>query len=438
MQDTESAHTPEIETAAPLQEQSHSKTGNRLWTPSFFILWQGQLVSTLGDAAYSVALGFWVLAVTGSTALMGTLMAASTLPGVLVSPFAGVLIDRANRKRLLILMDFIRGMSIVFIAVAAYQGFIAVWMVFVAGVTLSVCGAFFRPGVSSIIPDLVPKSKLVGANSVLSIVTNGASMLGNVMGGFLFSALGAPVLFLFDGLSYLFSGSSISFVKIPKVKIKSELNFFKDMIDGYHFIWRLKGLRYIMLTGALDNFISFIAIILLLPLFQKSPELGAGKYGVAMACFMGGAMAGYVFTSIAKVAPSKKLRFFMASNAISNLSLALCANLHNFTLMAVLLLIGGIFNSFVNVTVNSAVQIATPQEMRGKVISFMSMTTQGLTPFAMALGGVLAAFIPIRLIMTVCFSLVFVIITPFMFVKPYKKFLNFDYEKDTIDDLIDG
>lgn len=81
---------------------------DKLWTSGFLILWQGQLVSTIGDMAYSIALGFWVLAVTGSTALMGGLMAASTLQGVLASPFAGVLIDRQDRKKLLILADLLR------------------------------------------------------------------------------------------------------------------------------------------------------------------------------------------------------------------------------------------------------------------------------------------------------------------------------------------
>lgn len=74
------------------------QNSKKLWNKDFLILWQGQLVSTAGDAVYSIALGFWVLAVTGSTAMMGTLMAASTLPGVLISPFAGVLIDRAHKK----------------------------------------------------------------------------------------------------------------------------------------------------------------------------------------------------------------------------------------------------------------------------------------------------------------------------------------------------
>ncbi|MDS0527429.1 MFS transporter [Clostridium sp. SHJSY1] len=241
---------------------TQERNNDKLWTAAFLILWQGQLVSTLGDAAYSIALGFWVLEVTGSTALMGMLMAASTLPGVLMSPFAGVLVDRYKRKNLLILMDLIRGLSIMVISIAAFKGMLAIWEVFAAGIILSICGAVFRPGVNSSIPDIVPISKLEGANSMLSMATSGSNMIGNVAGGFLFQSLGAPILFLFNGLSYLFSGASICFVKIPLLKRKSDNNFFQDMKEGFSFMWKFKGLRYILFMAAVLNFFSFIGIVL--------------------------------------------------------------------------------------------------------------------------------------------------------------------------------
>jgi len=405
-----------------------------LWTTGFFILWQSQLVSTLGDAAYSVALGFWILSVTGSTGLMGMLMAASTLPGVLVSPFAGVLIDRYNRRNLLILMDMIRGLSIVLVSAAAFTGMIAIWMVFVAGIILSICGAVFRPGVNSSVPDIVPNSKLSNANAMLSIASTGSNMLGNVAGGFLFQVLGAPFLFIFNGLSYLFSGFSLFFVNIPKSEMLNKQNVWQDMKDGFNFMWKLKGLRYILLMAAVINFFLSIAVVLFLPLFQRTPSLGAGRYGVAMACFMGGAMAGFVFSSIISIPPRRKLKLFIISIAIFNISLIIAVN-QSFLTMAIFLLIGGLFNSIVNVILLTTVQAATPRDMRGKVMAFMSMITQGLTPFAMALGGVLASFISIRIIISVSLFLVFIIVIPFYFVKPFRKFINYDYEKDSLEDL---
>lgn len=405
-------------------------TQDKLWTKDFLILWQSQLVSTLGDAAYAIALGFWVLSVTGSTALMGLLEAASTLPGILISPFTGVIIDRVNQKKLLILMDLIRGASIVLIALAAFQGWLQVWMVFTAGVILSLCGAAFRPGVMTIMPELVSKEKLTNANSAYAIVSTGSNMLGSVSGGFLFQAIGAPFLFLFNGLSYLFSGFSILFLRIPKLERKeqAENRFFQDMAEGFRFIWEETGLRLALIMAAVTNFFSFIGIVLLLPLFQKTLWLGSGKYGVAMACFMGGAMAGFILFSILTIPNHRKLVLFGVSITVAMLSFILGVNLNNFVWMLPLVLIGGFFNSITNVILQSTVQGGVPREMRGKVMAFMSMLTQSLTPIAMAVGGVLGGMFPIRAVISVSFLVVLVGCVPFYFLKPFGDFLK----KDTL------
>lgn len=403
----------------------------RLWTRSFFILWQGQLISTLGDAVYSIALGFWVLSVTGSTALMGTLMAASTLPGVLVSPFAGVLIDRCNKKRLFIITDIIRGICILSLSAAAYSGKIEIWMTFAAGIILSVCGALFSPGVQSAMPDLVPKSKVANATSAFSIVTVGSNMIGSVAGGFLFQALGAPILFLFDGLSFLFSGATIPFVKIPNNTGKNEkLHFFEDMAEGFRYMWNQTGLRIILLLAALINFFCFIGIVLFLPLFQSTPSLGAGKYGVAMGSYMAGAFAGFLLFSIISLKAKHKAKLFILANIIMDLFTVIAVNQSSFPLMILFIVVAGFTNSIVNVLLMSTVQTSTHTEVRGKVMSFMSMITQGLTPFAMAFGGILGAIFPIRSVISAAFLIVLITSVPAFFSKSFKNYLTAEVKEE--------
>ncbi|HEX3029676.1 MAG TPA: MFS transporter [Clostridia bacterium] len=398
---------------------------DKLWSRGFMLIWQGQLVSTLGDAAYSIALGFWILKVTGSTALMGTLMATSALPGVLVSPFAGVLLDRMNKKIIMVLMDILRGIVMVLIAVEAYSGAIAVWMVFVAGILLSICGSLFRPGVNASLPDLLPEAKLSNANSMLSMVSTGANMIGNVIGGFLYQSLGAPLLFLFNGLSYLFSGVSISFVDLPKKRPEKSRNIFYDMKAGFHFMWKKKGLRYMLMMAAVINFFAYIAIVLFLPMFETTSYLGAGLYGVAMACFMGGCMVGYIALSIVTLSPAHRLHYFIAANALSTICFIAGVNQRLLGIMIPFLAMGGFFNSVVNVILLSSVQATTPNDMRGKVFAFLNMTTQSLTPLSMAIGGVLASFFPIRLIISLSFFVIMIFVTPFLFVKDFKNFINY-------------
>ena len=426
--DTLPADKPE----APEKPQASEK----LWTPNFFILWQGQFVSVLGDVVYSIALGFWVLSVTGSTALMGTLMAASTLPSVLISPFAGVIVDRSDRKKLLILMDVIRGATIVFLALAAYKGFIAIWMVFVAGIILGVCGAFFSPAVSSSIPDIVPTSRLMGANSMMGMVQSGSNILGSSAGGFLFQLLGAPFLFLFNGLSFVISAVLNLFIKIPDIKRKTEQHFFADMKDGYKFIWEFRGLRHMLLLLSVLNFISSVAIILFLPLFEKTESLGAGRYGLAMAFLTGGMLVAMALTSMIKVAPSRRLAIFMFSAILSSICFSVSALTGSFPVMCAIIFVGGFFMATINVFIHSTIQLTVPQEMRGKVFSLVGMVASSLTPFGMALGGVLGEFFPIRAVIFVCFLLVLVIFMPFGFIKSFKRFINFDPDSQTLQDIV--
>jgi len=400
----------------------------KLWTKNFFLIWQGQLVSTLGDAAYSIALGFWILQVTGSTVLMGTVMAVSALPGILISPFAGVWIERLNRKKLLIWMDILRGSTMLMIAYAAITNMLAVWMIFIAGILLSTCGAVFRPGVNSSIPEIVPISRITNANAILSIASTGSNMLGNIVGGFICQLLGAPILFLFNGMSYLFSGSSLAFVKITISTTSIQKNFFHDMSDGFLYVWNQKGLRYILMVTALMNFFSYTAIVLFLPLFHQTSYLGAGRYGIAMACFMGGAMVGFLLASVIKIPRQKRLLFFIQSTIISNICLIVALNQHIFGIMIPLILVGGFFNSIINVILLSAIQITTPSEMRGKVMAFTSMITQCLTPVAMAFGGFLSLYFPIRNIITISFMMIIFFVTPFSFVKPFDEFLSYNDE----------
>ncbi|MCI1966600.1 MAG: MFS transporter [Oscillospiraceae bacterium] len=385
----------------------------KLWNSNFLIVWQGQLVSTAGDAIYSIALGFWVLEETGSTALMGTLMAVSTLPGVLVSPFAGVLIDRLHKKRLFILMDALRGVCVLLLAAAAWNGLLAVWMVFAAGIVLSVCGAVFQPGILSSVPDLVPKEKLANANSAFSIVTSGSNLIGNVAGGFLYQMLGTPMLFLFDGLSFLFSGGSLGFVGIPDSSRTKKLSFFADMKDGFHYIWHQPGLRLILAAAAVCNFCSFVGITLLLPFCRATPFLGSGGYGVVMGGFMGGAMLGFVLFSVVTLKPNQIVPAYLAACLVCHLCFIAGINRDSLLPMVVLVALGGFANSLINVLFMAAVQGSTAQEVRGKVMAFLSMITQSLTPVAMALGGVLGEVFPLRAVISSAFasSLFFLLFT---------------------------
>ena len=408
----------------------------KLWTRNFLLLWQGQLVSILGDVVYAIALGFWILAATGSTALMGGLLAASTLPRILVSPVAGVIVDRRDRRRLMIWMDVIRGAAVLAVAIGALAGFLQVWIVFAAGIIIGICGAFFSPAVSSVIPDITGKTRVVQANSVFSMIGTGGNIIGNSVGGVLFQVLGAPLLFLFNGISYLFSAGSLLFARFPRVEhAHAQTHFLTDLKSGFSFVWKIRGLRFLVLSAAVLNLFANMAIVLLLPFYQRNPALGPVKYGIAMALFTGGAFLGMALTATVKIPAARRFFWFIWSGLGSTVFLIMFPFVGSFPFAIALLAFSGFANAVLNVLFMAVMQLAVPQNMRGKAFSLLGMITQGLTPIAFALAGVLAEFLPLAPLMSACFAVTLLVGVPMGFAASLRRFINFDPEKDTIESV---
>ena len=400
----------------------------KLWNLNFFLLWQGQLVSAIGDVVYEIALGFWILAVTGSTGLMGALMAASVIPRVLIAPFAGVLVDRSNRRWLLVGMDAARGIVVVLVGIAAILGIAKVWMVFAAGIIIGIGAAFFNPTILSILPDIIDRDKLVQGNSFFSMIRAGSGIIGNSGGGFLYAVLGAPLMFLVNGISYLFSAVTEIFIRVPKIQHETKAHFGDDIKSGFAFVWHTTGLRFLMVSAGVMNFLAFIAIVLLIPLFERTPSLGPGKYGIAMATMTAGMIVGMGLTASIKIPAARRCLLFGIGTVAFVVPLAIFPLVDRFWIMLVLIAIGGFFNAIINVLIQSVMQLTVPQNMRGKVFGLLETVTQGLTPIGMAIGGVFGEFLPLRLVISGAFVAIGLFIFPQLASPSIRAFFAMDKE----------
>jgi MFS family permease len=414
-----------------------NQNDGRVWNLNFFLLWQGQVVSGVGDFFYQIALGFWILAVTGSTALMATVMAASLVPQIIISPFAGVAVDRVNRKWLIVIMDVIRGIAVLLISIASFAGMLKIWMVLAVGVVLGICLSFFNPSVQSSIPDIVPDSKLIKANAAFSMIRASSKIIGDSVGGFLFQVLGVPLIFLINGISYLFSAFTEIFVKLPTFHNEHvKKPFFEDMKEGFLFTWRFKGIRYLFLHALISNFLRVISIILVLPLFQMNEALGAGLYGLTVGIAAGGAFAGFLLSSIIHFKPSG--RFFMMCLLGSIFSI--CRGIFPFFLhMYIILPLMFISGFTVSISINlfeASIPLTCPPQKRGKVLSLLNIVTSGVWPFGMIAAGILAEFISIPILIAAASSLSLMSFITLYFIPSSKHVVNFDSEKQKREDIM--
>jgi MFS family permease len=120
-----------------------------VWNKDYFLIWQGHLVSAIGTVTYAIALSFWVLDITGSTALMGIVASSVFIPKIFISPFAGALVDRVDKKWVLVGADIVSGVVILLISILAFIGELQVWMAVCAGFIIGATQSFFRPAIQS-------------------------------------------------------------------------------------------------------------------------------------------------------------------------------------------------------------------------------------------------------------------------------------------------
>lgn len=401
----------------------------KIWNKNFFLLWQGQLVSVFGDALYSIALDFFVLEVTGSTAIMGTVMALITIPRILIGPLAGVIVDRSNRKNLIILGDVIRGLSILLITWAARCQILEIWMIMAVAILSGICSSFFNPAIESVLPNLVPSDSLIKATSFYQIATTGADVLGQSIGGALYSLLGAPILFFINGISYLFSAATEGFIDVPKIQRKNiNLTFRQDLKDGIQFVYKYKGILRTIIMSFFFNFLFGMIRVLIIPWFVGDSSLGMARYGILNAAESIGLVSGMIILSFITIKAVHRYQVYITSLLLFVGCIGMGAFLNQYVFILLFFFLAFGFQFAFNTIMNSTIMQKTPSSMRGKVSA--TKTALGLTasPIGNFVGGVIGEFFEARLLIIISTVIAAIIIVVVVFHPSVQFFLNDENE----------
>ena len=381
--------------------ESDVKRPSKLLNRNFFLLWQGQTISQLGNQAFNIALALWIKQATGSATLMGLILMASTLPAVLLGPVGGTFADRYSRRRIIIISDIVGGLAVLslvglmFLAPEATNATIV--LLFIVSLLIAIATTFFNPAISAAIPDLVPKERLAGANSLAQFSFQLSIFVGQGIGGTLFRLLGAPILFLIDGVTYLFSAVSESFITIPQtIPEKSRgwrdtfREFGSDIMVGLHYVWRTSGLRELVLVSALLNF--FMApILLLLPFYVEDFLLATPDwYGFLLASFGLGSMLGFLFAGALTLGGKIRGRLMILFIIAEPLGYCVLGWVLVPWVSLLITLLGGLLSGFVLVNITTLLQLTTSSEVRGRIFGLLGTIAGALSPLAMGLAGVIA------------------------------------------------
>lgn len=396
-------------------EQAVTQKPTKLFNRNYFLLWQGQTVSRLGTQVFSIALALWIKDATGSATLMGLVLMLSSLPAVILGPIGGAFADRYSRRKIIILADAANGIAFVALASLMYLAPEATQAILVALFLVStlsgVLGAFFSPAISAAVPDIVPPKQLTTANSLGQLSQQLSVFFGQGLGGTLYRLLGAPLLFFFNGISYLFSAVSESFITIPQNMPekasgwRAQMREFRaDVADGFHYIWHKDGLRELVFVSALLNFFT-APILLLLPFYVEDfLQVRVDWYGFIIAAYGVGALIGYIAAGAIRVSSTMRARLMIAFILLEASGYGLLAFVGDPYTALALSVLGGFAGGYVTVNITTLLQFTTPGPIRGRVFGLLATIAGAITPIAMGISGVVADLLNqnIPLIYLVC------------------------------------
>ena len=259
---------------------------------AFPVLLASEALSLIGDRILAVALIILVYDLTGSAVTVSILMMLKAIPSLLLGSVAGTLVDRLNRKWVMVFSNLAQGALVLMIPFT--DTLLVVYGIYLL---MSVVNQFFIPARAATLPSIVPAESLMAANSLFSIAYVGAIAIGPMIGGFLIEASGTDAAFFVDSASFLIPAIAVAFLVLPQVKPDTQTsNFSEEFRVGLANIRKTKPVRQaLILTSTVYMGISAISVLGIV-IADKVLGTGAGGYGMMMSSMGVGMLVGAILT----------------------------------------------------------------------------------------------------------------------------------------------
>lgn len=358
---------------------------------AFFIIWLGQVVSTVGSSLTGFVLGVWVYQQTGSATQFALIAACATLPSILLATVAGALVDRHDRRKVMIAADFGAAFSTVVLAVLWSMGALEVWHIWVATAFASACNAFQTPAYTASLTLLVPREHLARVNG-LAQMGQALGIIAPVIAAGLVASVGVGGVIAIDLATFAFAVLSLVVVRIPRPEVSAEGarargTLRREAAYGWEYLRERPALMWLTLLFAFFNFFISMSAVLVQPLILSFSTVGglgwlmmAGGSGMLAGSLVMGAWGG----------PKRRLHGMLGFVILGGLALAAHGLVASPWLIAVMApaflftipVVGGSFTA--------VLQTRTPPDVQGRVFATVRMLAMIAMPLAYFLAGPLA------------------------------------------------
>ena len=379
-------------------------TMKKLWNRDYILLLQGSVVSTIGDLMYSVAIGYWVYEKTGSSGLMGIMSAISMFVSMFLSPFSGSIVDKLDRKRVMVGMDIMQGLIILTVGILAFTDKLGIPGVLIAAFLAALGSVFYNPAVSTLMIDLIPHDEMVRGQSIFSGAMGLIQTVGSAFSGVMVAFFGVPLIIVINGLSNLYSAFSEMFIRVPRTVQQGEpvsaRGLLKDMGAAAKVIFSDKCLRIFIPFALVLNLLGAGPLTLVLP-FCMEKGFTVDMYGYIMSVYTIGSLVCVLLLGIIKLSPGARF-WTLALGFTSSVVFYIFAWLsRGFVELCIFAFLAAFMNSAGNSVFSASMMLALPEENRGAIIGFIQSATIGGSAISAVVYGLLGDVFPLYLVFVV-------------------------------------
>lgn len=364
----------------------------------FTIVWGGQLISVLASSMTQFALTIWAYQETGSATALGIINTSFIVPFLLLSPIAGVLVDRHNRKLMMMVSDLTAITATAGILILNTLGILEIWHLYIAAVINGLGNTFQWPAYSAAISTMVPKENYSRANGMMSLIESGPAVLAPILAGILLPIIKLMGILVIDVATFFIAIFALTLVHVPQpektVEGQSESGgIFKEALYGFKYIFARRGLLGLLIFFIVLNFIIGLSISLFSPFILERTNQSSKILGIVTSANAIGAVIGGLLISLWG-GFKKRMNSIFLGEALTGLFLLVVFGLgRSLPVWIVGVLIGGIFPIFTNGASQAIWQAKVAPDVQGRVFSARRMIAWSVGPITPILAGLLADYV---------------------------------------------
>jgi len=349
-----------------------------------------QSVSVIGDGITPVALTFAVLGLSGSGTDLGLVLAAQSVPLVLLALVGGVWADRLPRAALMLASDLVRAAVQITGAVLLLTGTAEIWQLAVLAAAHGAAEAFFRPAAGAILPQIVPASRLQQANALMGMSDNFGWMVGPAVAGVLVAAIGPGGAIAIDGVTFLISAAFLARLRVPAVVAATEAahGFLAELRAGWHEVKSRTWLWVMLLRVCLVLFVVIAPFQVLGPLGLLEEGYGAVAWGWLQAVFSAGMIGGMVIAM--RYRPKRPMITVTLTGSTAVAAPLALAIFGDPWILGAVYTFRGVAVGILVAVWNTTLQTQIAKESLGRVTAWDWMSSLALWPVGLAVTGPLA------------------------------------------------